>query len=80
MTAALVEPRALQARIDDFRICDIRWSLTRPGEGRSIYREGHIPGAVYVDLDQDLAARGGFGRHPLPTVSEFASTPHRTCK
>jgi thiosulfate/3-mercaptopyruvate sulfurtransferase len=50
------------------RVLDVRWRLGGP-PGRSEYRAGHIPGAVYVDLDQELAAPAApeAGRHPLPT-------------
>ena len=50
------------------RILDVRWRLGGP-PGRQEYRAGHIPGAVYVDLDEELAAPAGrgVGRHPLPT-------------
>jgi thiosulfate/3-mercaptopyruvate sulfurtransferase len=51
------------------RILDVRWRLDRPN-GSAEYREGHIPGAVYVDLDTELAAHGlaTDGRHPLPSL------------
>ena len=49
------------------RILDVRWSLARP-DGRDAYRAGHVPGAVYVDLETQLSRRPrpGEGRHPLP--------------
>ena len=49
-------------------ILDVRWRLDEP-DGRSAYRSGHIPGAVYVSLEDDLSdhSRTGRGRHPLPT-------------
>jgi len=53
------------------RIADVRWSLTGPS-GWEKYREGHIPGAVYVDLDRDLSRPGGPGRHPFPATEDFA--------
>jgi thiosulfate/3-mercaptopyruvate sulfurtransferase len=53
---------------------DLRWSLTDPGHGIVAYEQGHIPGAVFVDLDRDLAASKGDGRHPLPPISEFVGT------
>src|SRR5690349_5539419 len=50
------------------RLLAVRWQLGGP-PGPQEYRAGHIPGAVYVDLDQELAAPAGpeIGRHPLPT-------------
>ena len=58
-----------------FHICDIRWDLTDPDKGRAGYKAGHIPGAVFVDLDRDLSGQpGDNGRHPLPDVAGFAAT------
>ena len=49
-------------------VLDVRWQLNEP-DGRPAYLQGHIPGAVYVSLDDDLAdhTRTGRGRHPLPS-------------
>lgn len=55
-------------------LCDIRWSLTDPAYGVSAYEQGHIPGAVFVDLDRDLSAEPGPGRHPLPDPEVFLTT------
>ncbi|MEY8040635.1 sulfurtransferase [Saccharopolyspora cebuensis] len=47
-------------------VLDVRWSLLGP-PGRQDYERGHLPGAVFVDLDTELAAPPGpAGRHPLP--------------
>jgi len=71
----LVEADELAEVLEDVVICDMRWDLTDAGRGRSTYERGHIPGAVFVDLDTDLAApQGVAGRHPLPSVADFAST------
>lgn len=52
-------------------LLDVRWSLTGP-PGIEAYRAGHIPGAVFVDLDRDLAGEPGpAGRHPLPDTERF---------
>lgn len=60
---------------ESFSICDIRWDLTDPEAGRGSYEAGHIPGAVFVDLDEDLSGPPGIqGRHPLPDPAEFART------
>ena len=58
----------------DVRIADTRWYLGEPGRGRKAYEAGHIPGAVYVDLEMHLSAGRGPGRHPLPSPAEFAAT------
>ncbi len=66
-------------------VADVRWSLTGP-PGRVDYRAGHLPGAVYLDVDADLAGPPGpGGRHPLPFAAAlqaalraagvYASTP-----
>jgi thiosulfate/3-mercaptopyruvate sulfurtransferase len=51
----------------DVRIVDLRWP-----NGREKYDQGHIPGAVFVDLDKELSQPGGPGRHPLPAEEAFA--------
>lgn len=53
------------------RMVDLRWYLLRPGDGRAAYDAGHIPGAIHLDLDADLSAAEGPGRHPLPDPSSF---------
>src|SRR4051794_6430343 len=54
------------------RLLDVRWRLGGP-PGRDEFRAGHLPGAVYVDLDDELAAPAGpgVGRHPLPDVADL---------
>ena len=57
-------------------IADVRWSLASPDAGLRAYESGHIPGAVFVDLDADLSAGAGdgkHGRHPLPASGAFAA-------
>jgi thiosulfate/3-mercaptopyruvate sulfurtransferase len=52
-------------------LLDVRWRLGGP-PGIDSYREGHLPGAVFVDLDRDLSAPPGpAGRHPLPDPADF---------
>ncbi|MEV6567703.1 sulfurtransferase [Streptomyces kronopolitis] len=54
-------------------LLDIRYQLGGP-PGRPEYEAGHVPGAVYVDLDSQLAAPPGpAGRHPLPDLDVFAA-------
>ncbi len=55
-------------------VLDVRWTLTGP-PGRATYDSGHLPGAVFVDLDADLASPpGSGGRHPLPEPSHLEAT------
>lgn len=56
------------------RLLDVRWSLSGQ-PGRELYRAGHIPGAVYVDLDGELSRPGlrTEGRHPLPELAALQS-------
>ena len=54
-------------------IVDCRFQLATPAWGYQQYRQGHIPGAHYLDLDQDLSAPSGSGgRHPLPDSTILA--------
>jgi thiosulfate/3-mercaptopyruvate sulfurtransferase len=58
-------------------LLDVRWSLTGP-PGIESYRAGHLPGAVFVDLDRDLAGTPGpAGRHPLPDPDDAQATFRR---
>jgi thiosulfate/3-mercaptopyruvate sulfurtransferase len=66
-------------------LLDVRWQLSLakasgepPFDGRAAYEAGHIPGAVYVDLDRELASTpGSRGRHPLPDLAEFGAAMRR---
>src|SRR5579884_3302251 len=61
-----------------YRFVDVRWSLDDPDAGRRAYLEGHIPGAVFVDLERELSAPPGpGGRHPLPEPGRFEETMSR---
>jgi thiosulfate/3-mercaptopyruvate sulfurtransferase len=70
---SLISPESLLARLGDpsLRLGDVRWWLADPGKGRRDYAAAHLPGAVFVDLDTDLAAPVGPGRHPLPDPATF---------
>ncbi|MFG3428051.1 sulfurtransferase [Streptomyces californicus] len=58
-------------------LLDVRWRLGGP-HGRADYEAGHLPGAVFVDLDQDLASPAGDGgRHPLPDPEVFGAAMRR---
>jgi thiosulfate/3-mercaptopyruvate sulfurtransferase len=75
---SLIEVSALQRLIGaaDCRIVDCRFDLMQPEKGREEYLAGHIPGAVFADLDKDLAGpvSDATGRHPLPDVEAFKAT------
>lgn len=63
--------RSALASADAPALLDVRWELGGP-PGRELYFEGHIPGAVFVDLDTALAGPpGAGGRHPLPDPEAF---------
>ncbi|GAB3877081.1 sulfurtransferase [Kibdelosporangium lantanae] len=70
----LVSPEELAAELGNSRppvVLDVRWALGGP-PGRESYLAGHVPGAVFLDLDTDLAAPpGAGGRHPLPTPEDL---------
>jgi len=60
------------------RLLDVRWRLNEP-EGRPAYLGGHLPGAVYVDLERELARPGRpeEGRYPLPERSDLEAAARR---
>ncbi len=72
---SLISPTALLEHIadPDLRIADVRWALAEPGRGALDYVAAHIPGAVFVDMNTDLVAPSGPGRHPLPEPAAFAA-------
>ncbi len=74
MTGPLVSTDWLTRHLDHsvLRLADVRWYLGEPERGRQAYQEAHIPGAFYVDLETDLSAAEGPGRHPLPDWGQFA--------
>jgi len=77
LTESCVSANDLRNHLDDPKwvIVDCRFNLMHPEAGRAAYEAGHIPGAVYADLDQDLASPvaddGAGGRHPLPDPAEL---------
>ena len=79
--ALLIEVDELASELtnDKLRIIDCRFDLMNPDAGRKSYLEGHIPGAVYADLDADLAAPvdATTGRHPLPETATVGETFRR---
>src|SRR3954453_13263569 len=70
----LVKPGWLAAHLEGHAVAGSRWTLDDPGAGRRAYEAGHIPGAVHLDVDADLSAPPGDGRHPLPDAGAFAAT------
>ena len=62
---------------DDVLIVDCRFDLADPAKGARDYLDGHIPGAVYASLDNDLSDLSrkaeGLGRHPLPLEPQRAA-------
>ena len=75
----LITVETLAGRLNDphLRLVDVRWLLGQPGAGRRAYEAGHLPGAIFLDLDGDLALAPGPGRpgrHPLPEPGDFAAT------
>jgi thiosulfate/3-mercaptopyruvate sulfurtransferase len=70
----LVSGDWLRSHLREVRVVDVRWYL----DGRSgseAYRQGHVPTAVWLDLDRDLSAPAApsAGRHPLPSPERFAT-------
>ncbi|WP_445159758.1 sulfurtransferase [Mycobacterium sp. Dal123C01] len=63
---------------DPLTILDVRWRLDEP-DGQPAYLEGHLPGAVYVSLDEDLSDHtvAGRGRHPLPSGRSLEALARR---
>jgi thiosulfate/3-mercaptopyruvate sulfurtransferase len=61
-----------------YRFADCRWSLDEPGLGQHLYREAHIPGAAFLDVERDLSSPpGADGRHPLPSAAQFTAAASR---
>jgi thiosulfate/3-mercaptopyruvate sulfurtransferase len=60
------------------RLLDVRWQLGRT-DGHEQYLNGHLPGAVYVDLQNELSSHGepSDGRHPLPSTDDLQAAARR---
>ena len=78
MTFPLVSAAWLAEHLQDpdLAIADCRFNLMQPTAGRQQYDTAHIPGAYYLDLNQDLSSpvQAHGGRHPLPDLSIFTAT------
>ncbi len=79
MVSLLLDCHELAARLatdDPPVVLDVRWTLGGPS-GVDAFRRGHIPGAHFVDLDHELSAPPGPGRHPLPDAASFGAAMRR---
>jgi thiosulfate/3-mercaptopyruvate sulfurtransferase len=78
MHKTLIDPATLSAHISDpdWVVIDCRFDLANPAKGEEMYRQAHIPGARYADLDRHLsgAKTGKNGRHPLPDSDVLVKT------
>lgn len=74
----LISVAELRARLDEVHVLDARWQLGRD-DGRRQYLAGHIPGAVFVDVERELSRHGAphEGRHPLPADADLAAAARR---
>jgi thiosulfate/3-mercaptopyruvate sulfurtransferase len=76
MSGILVSPEELAGHLDDpnWVVFDTRHDLGDVEKGRRAYAAGHVPGAYFMHLDEDLSSpkTGKNGRHPLPGLAEFA--------
>ena len=77
----LITATELKQRIsadEPVTILDVRWHLAEP-DGRAAYAQGHIPGAVYVSLEDELSDHSvsGRGRHPLPSGRDVEAAARR---
>jgi thiosulfate/3-mercaptopyruvate sulfurtransferase len=75
--AAELDGRPAAGERHPLRVVDVRWYLDPARNGRDAWRAGHIPGAVFLDVDEDLSAPGGGrglapGRHPWPDATQVA--------
>ncbi|MDX1518584.1 MAG: sulfurtransferase [Gammaproteobacteria bacterium] len=77
MFKTLISPEQLSALSADERIVvDCRYDLQHPESGRQSYLQGHIPGAVFADVHDDLSGPPltDKGRHPLPSPAALTKT------
>lgn len=73
MSEILVSTEWLQSHLQDsdIRIIDSRWVLGKIGEGKKMYEESHISGAIHLDIEEHLSGKEGPGRHPIPKKRDF---------
>jgi len=62
-----------------YQFVDCRWELNVPGRGSELYLAAHVPGATFLDVDEDLSDLSvpDAGRHPLPSADRFAAAASR---
>jgi thiosulfate/3-mercaptopyruvate sulfurtransferase len=73
MRTPLIDVAELRTLLPNVTLLDVRWVLGRT-DGHEVYRAGHIPGGVFVDLNTALAdPAGAGGRHPLPDPDRFVA-------
>ena len=80
MDGPLVSAAWLREHLGDagVRVVDCRFRLGEPGVAEELWREEHIPGATFLDVDRDLAGPPGErGRHPLPDADAFEAAARR---
>jgi thiosulfate/3-mercaptopyruvate sulfurtransferase len=79
MISLLLDCHELAARLATDEppvVLDVRWTLGGPS-GAADFAKAHIPGAHFVDLDRELSAAPGRGRHPLPDATTFEAAMRR---
>ena len=78
--STLVSTGELAANLLKWRVFDCRHDLAQPDLGVELYRQSHIPGALFAHLDRDLSGRktGANGRHPLPEPQDFEKWLEKT--
>lgn len=74
----LISAAELHERLADVRVLDARWRLGHD-DGHEQYLKGHIPGAVFVDVERELSRHGepSEGRHPLPDDAALETAARR---
>lgn len=81
LPGSLVAPEWLVQHLDQVALVDVRWYMDGRS-GQDEYHRGHLPGAVWIDLDRELSAPAAApgqpgGRHPLPEPADFAAAMSR---
>ena len=79
-TSLISVQELVESATPSWRIFDCRFRLADPAAGKRAYVEGHLPGAMFLDLEEDLSGpvSGLNGRHPLPHIATLAAAFWRT--